>query len=539
MILKKPYAFLIKNFKLLHFILLFFMTYLVYQTNRILNFFYEYLASSQLVSGRDFAGELFNIYMFIVPFLIIIFSIVILSVMYIKKKPMLFYVVNIVIYISLLVIYTASYSTIGSLRFEIVDSRTLRLIRDFLFIAFLLQIFSIIITFVRATGFDIKKFDFGQDLQELEITVEDNEEFEFAVSVDTNKIKRGFRRNFRFSRYVYVENRFLINIVSLIVISIVCFITYLNLGIYNKMYNQGVTFSTTQFIMKVNNSYLTNKDYKLKQLTENNYLVIVELELRSQVYDKVKLKTANAELIVDDKVFYHTNKYRSMLFDLGYTYEDTIIPKEFSKMLLVYEVPKELIKKEMIFKFIDKVDVDYNKLTPKYISIKLKPIDLDQNKKTIVLELGNGIVFNNEVLHKSTLKIDKFEIAKEFKIDYNFCVKTDDCFKSVEFIKPNINTNYDKTLLKIVGELNKDENTNVSGLHNLYNLIEHFGTITYEIDGTVKTQKIGFNEIRPQKVKPTNTYYIEMVGEIEKASKVTLEIKARNRTYRYALNNGK
>ena len=89
MILRKPYAFFIKHFKLFHIILTILITYLIYRTGLLLSFFNEYIATSQSVINQDLTGKLFNTYMFISPFLIILGSIVILSVMIIEKK--LFY----------------------------------------------------------------------------------------------------------------------------------------------------------------------------------------------------------------------------------------------------------------------------------------------------------------------------------------------------------------------------------------------------------------------------------------------------------------
>lgn len=535
MILKKPYAFFIKNFRLMHFILVILMTYLIYRTNQLMNFFYQYISSTQISVSQEAAAKLFNIYMFVLPFVIILGSIIILSVMYIKKKPMLFYVITIVIYLVLIIIYNVSYSTVGTLQYEVVDSRTIRLIRDFTFMVFVLQCISIVITFIRATGFDIKKFNFGQDLQALEITAEDNEEFEVEVAVDTNQIRRGFRKQFRFARYIYIENRFLINITFLILISIISFVIYLNMGVYSKVYQQGDTFYTTNFLMSVSKSYVTNKDYKIKKLTKDKVLVILELNLSSLGIEKTKLKTANAELIINDQVFYHTNKYRSNLIDLGHTYEDAPIPTETSRELLVYEIPESLVNEEMMFHYIDTIDIIKNKLTPKYISIKLKYVNLDEVNKPINLEVGKKYTFNDDVLNRSALKIDGFEIAKEFKVDYDFCLSKDECIKSAEFIKPNVNTNYNKVLLKISGVLTKDEKTNMRGLYNLYNLINYFGDIKYEVNGQVKKQVIGFNEIKPQKIKNNNVYYIEMKEEVEKANKITLELNIRNNIYVYQI----
>ena len=72
MILKKPYAFLIRYFKLIHTVLLILMIYLLYRTNVILNFFQEYISADKIITGKDFTGELFSQWMFTLPFIIIV-----------------------------------------------------------------------------------------------------------------------------------------------------------------------------------------------------------------------------------------------------------------------------------------------------------------------------------------------------------------------------------------------------------------------------------------------------------------------------------
>ena len=65
--------------------------------------------------------------------------------------------------------------------------RTVRLIRDFISISFIIQFYSAVILIIRAVGFDIKKFDFNNDLKEMEINESDREEFEVQINFDKNK----------------------------------------------------------------------------------------------------------------------------------------------------------------------------------------------------------------------------------------------------------------------------------------------------------------------------------------------------------------
>ena len=78
MILRKPYAFLIKNFKLMHAILTVLISYLLYKSNTILHFFNEYLESVQIISDTEVISKVFHILIFAFPFLVIVFSIIIL-----------------------------------------------------------------------------------------------------------------------------------------------------------------------------------------------------------------------------------------------------------------------------------------------------------------------------------------------------------------------------------------------------------------------------------------------------------------------------
>ena len=84
MILRKPYAFFIKHFKLIHIILAVFAFYSIYKTKLLLDFFNEYSASIMDVTGQDLISALLPALFQIVPLLIIIFSLILLFLMSFK-----------------------------------------------------------------------------------------------------------------------------------------------------------------------------------------------------------------------------------------------------------------------------------------------------------------------------------------------------------------------------------------------------------------------------------------------------------------------
>ena len=191
MILRKPYAILIKNFKLLHAVMTAFMAFIMYKTLNVISIYNEYFALNQALIGEDLASTAYSTFMYVAPIIIIIITLILFWVMIVKKKPSKLYIFTMIIYIYTLVMFFIGKSTMLKMEELILDVRTIKIVRDLTTLSMILQIFPLIKSFVRAVGFDIREFDFGKDLAELEIDETDNEEFEVNVSLDTNKVKRG------------------------------------------------------------------------------------------------------------------------------------------------------------------------------------------------------------------------------------------------------------------------------------------------------------------------------------------------------------
>ena len=263
MILKKPYAFIIKYFKLIHFLLTLLIAYLIYRTNLILSFVSNYISSNTSVVGRNLTGNLFNSLCFIFPIFIIIFALIFIGIMYKKEKPVMFYVINIFIYIFFLVTLAYSYSIIKEMQIVIVDIRPIKIIHDLLIILMGLEVISFVIFLVRALGFDIKKFDFLSDVNKLDINESDKEEFEFDINIDFDEKKRRAKRRLRYLKYTYSENKLFIRIIVLVILIILGYFIYSRFDIYKKTNKEGVILSLNNFSLGVEESYLTNKNLSL------------------------------------------------------------------------------------------------------------------------------------------------------------------------------------------------------------------------------------------------------------------------------------
>ena len=286
MILRKPYVFLIQHFKKIHIAMFIMAAYLVFCSNTIFSFLNEYLSSNRVVLGQELLKNNFNFLIFIIPSVILVMVFAVLSLMATKKKPITFYIFNIIVYLSLIVFYNYSYSVIGQMEIKILDLRTIKLLRDIFMILLGGQLISAIIFFVRATGFDIKKFDFGQDLQELQIDEKDREEFEVNVEFDSDLAKRNWTRRIREFKYFYVENKLLIWVSSFVVTLLLIFGLWYFFADKSVFVKQGSNFRTSDLIINVKNSYITTLDYRGRVVEKDSAFVILELDVKSKTDQK-------------------------------------------------------------------------------------------------------------------------------------------------------------------------------------------------------------------------------------------------------------
>src|SRR5690606_5863034 len=145
-------------------------------------------------SSFSLSAQYISIFLIISTILVIAISSVIYVLMKQKKKPRLFYIIIIAYYVILIGYFIYMYGTFDTLEISSLSSQGLRIVRDVTSVVTYVQYGLIILIAVRAFGFNIKKFNFGEDLQELEIEARDNEEFELTVGIDREKISRGIRR---------------------------------------------------------------------------------------------------------------------------------------------------------------------------------------------------------------------------------------------------------------------------------------------------------------------------------------------------------
>ena len=270
----------------------------------------------------------------------------------------------------------------------------------------------------------------------------------------------------------------------------------------------------------MDDTILLNTDYKGKKLTDDD-LVIVRVRLSSYMNKSLYLK--DFTLKIDDAIFSPSTRYAKSLIDLGTSYDGSTLLKDFTSYIFIYEVPKKYENETAIFRYNDEGVIT---------EIKLNPNVLVSESVSVEKSIGEEISFE-KTLGDIVFKINDYELKNKFKIKYDYCVDENDCVESYEYLRPTLNTNFDKYILK----LNVDYKDNSRlGLKTFYELFSRFGTISYKIGDKWYYQNSNFEEIKSNKTNTVKDIYIGVNSEISAASEIRLSFNIRESLYEYILN---
>ncbi len=520
MVLRKPYALLIKNFKKIHFLLFVAIVYIAYTSNKILIFFNEYIKRRQLFFGDRLSSEYINFFLFFIVIIIISITTIIYILMNQKKKPRKLYLVMLIYYILLLVFFYVNYNYFNILQFEGLDPQTVRLIRDFNLISVITQVVFSVLVLVRAVGFDVKKFNFGEDIAELEIDITDNEEFELTSGINTDKVKVKYRKQLRELKYYYLEYKaIIIGILSIIIISIVLTI-FLRIRVLNRIYGQDEYVDINKLNLKVNDVYYTKLNYKGEDISEKGYTyIIVNLFLNNKDTKERHLKLDNLKLETRNNIYNTTITRYHHFVDVGMGYRNQkIFPDAKRQYIIIFKVCDEDIGRNMVLRYIENESFRNGRLIGNYTRIRLNPVNLDDFVDVANVDVGKKVYYGLSLLKDTNLKINSIEVDNEFEYVVN-----DIKHYVVEPIR-------NKTILKISYELNLDKS--VSYINSFVDILQKFGEIRYVKNN--KQHNVEFSDITPRNYR-ANNIYLSVDNEIIDANELLLINTIRRKRYIHVL----
>ena len=440
MILKKPYAFLIKYFKIIHLILLLPLCYIAFKTSNIANFFENMVSNNYVTNEINIASNYINVFLYLALIIVIAAAISIYLLMKEKNKKTFYYVFLIVYYALLFLATTVTYGQLFDLESNDAVASTIRLYKDFSKILFWPQIAFILFTLFRGIGFDIKSFNFSKDLEEIELEEDDDEEIEINFGKNSYKYKRTIRKTIREFKYYILENKFVFSCISAVLIIIIGSSIYMNIEVYNKKYNLNEAFSMNGLIISVNDSILTNLNYDGTLISDDKYYLAIKVAMANKIEHSINIDKDNFRLYIDKDYIYPILDKSNKFVDYGSCYfGEEIKGKTSSEYVLVYELDKEQYRKSYNLRVLDSIVYGIGELHPKYRLITLNP-DIQTTIESMgTSKIGNTISLEDTTLLNSTIKVNDYYFNNKFVYEYEKC-NNEDCQLYTKSISTSSNT---------------------------------------------------------------------------------------------------
>lgn len=533
MILRKPYALLIKNFKKIHLVLFLLMAYLIYESSNILKFFNDLISAGTFTrTSFSLSSTYLNVYMYLSAILVAVTAFAIYILMRQKKKPTLLYLIIIGFYLGLIIYFLSLNNIFETLEISSMSPRDIRIIRDIASVFCYAQYIIAFIIAIRAVGFNIKKFNFGEDLAELEIDVSDNEEFELTIGLDRVKLGRRFRRGRREIKYFIIENLFVISLLSfIVVISLVVTIT-LNVQVYSKVYNEGEGFSVNYFVNVVEDSYYTHLNQRGMEIApEGKAYIVTKIVFNNKDTYPHGLYLDDIVLMSGNNVFSPIiSRYQSFL-DLGEGYiKQTINENETKTFILVFEVDEDIDVNDLILRYRESISFKVASIEATYKNIKLDVEKVDKIKRVNSASIGENLSFAESDLNNTSLKINDVQVEENFVYDATSCYA--DICNTNPTVLTLIYEGSNRYLMKLSFEYNKDAEVVFNNADNLAEMIDIYGLIRYTINN--KTSSTILMNKTPSNYNGKDLYY-QVPSILKEASSVDLVIRIRDKEFVYHL----
>lgn len=540
MILRKPYAFLVKHFRLIHVVLLLLMAYVAYSLYNVFDFYNGYIAMSLTTNDYAYIASHFLGFFSVMAILLTNFiSGVMLYLLKHKHKPIVLYGALIAIYSLTFGLMLFSVVFVGNFQFSPPTPVTIRIVRDIVGITFVAQILFIGIVFVRAIGFDVKKFDFKKDVQDLGITDEDNEEFEFEINLDTQDIITKIKKRIRYFMYYYRENIVVFYAVYAVIIiiaisSIVSFFTSLE-----HTYKQGEQYQVGSVVYKVTKSYRTLNNSKGNRINDKYFYVVVKFRVKNVSDRGATLNTKNMKLFYDN-VYSTTpnNKVYNNFKEYGTQYYNQVInPGEERDFIIIFEAPIEYYSRRLKLKTL--YNAYYDKEGAVQYSYRTVRLDAELDEEKIVTmetkHLGEEMSFQGSILGDTTITIKDFKLSDTFYYNITNCTE-ESCRSAKADISASTKQNVSLTVMRLNYDLKFD--TAATGAnYNVNDFIARFGRIRYVINGIKDNQSMNHNLVLKD-LTPLYTNkisFIEVKNILNRADIIYLDFRIRDKIYTYVL----
>lgn len=526
MILRKPYAFIIKHFKLIHLIILGCLVFCVYTLSGISSLVDTLLNSrTYTYSGADvYINTIIYLFIFISFFL----SIVIYILFKKKKKPVGIYLGLVVYNVVLIVLFIYLFNVLRTLINSTVEGDTLRFIRDIIFIVYIPAYLFIFVSFIRGIGFNLKQFNFSKDIAELKIADKDSEEFELMVGQNNYKYLRFIRRTIRETKYYILENMVAISILMIVVSVVLVFFGY-------KYYKKYVDKVKAQHVTQVeginyvlNKAYITAEDYNGELIKEGSKFVVLDMTFENVSNQEVKIDLDRLALTYRQLYYKPNMSYNYKFYDLGFPYEKDfpIQPNTYINKYIIFEIPSTTTTTNFTLKVEYGVYSKKNKVFSNFVQFDVNATDIDTEEHHEYLKLRDEIYTNVNGENEFRLDINDFSILENYNDKYVICDKKLQCKKFNSLISANKYPNKSLLVLDYKGTIYDDAKF-TKNIIDYNDIFSKFCYIQYQYANRIYTERV---TVFPG-TNINDKMFLLVDNKVKTSNKVTIYFKFRNNTY--------
>lgn len=519
MVFRKPYAFLIKNFKKIHIVLLVLCAFIYYKVMTLSSFVNDFINYLSYDPFYEPITKYTNIFVYIVVILAIAICCALVILLKRKHKPWKLYLIPILSYGVLLFTLISVHSFFNSYSGDL-STTTIRILSNLLFLTTIPQYFIFLILIIRVTGLDLKNFNFSADEEFLELSQEDKEEFEVSLEFDKYAYLRLFKKTKRSLIYFYQEHRYFCNIFLVIFTIFVVGSIYRYFGVEHKVIKEGQTNIINDYQITVNKSYYTDKDKTGNVIEKGNSFVVVNITIVNNGAVR-EFSTSDFRLVNGRSGFASTgDTYSNNFSDLGKSSPKNKLQRGEKKTFnIIFKVDNKKNPKRFVLYY-----QQYKRMGVSYLrKIKLNLNDASDVLQNNTKKLGDSltIVYPNKDEKEFTFLNVEFRDAVNYNIES--CNK-DRC----DIVEKNYNTTVNNKILEINFSSGDYEG------EDLIDFSIKYGKIIYKDNDDIT------REIRIENAIGTKKYlgkylYIKVPQSLENAKEINFTYVIRNQKYIYKI----
>lgn len=528
MIIRNPYGFIAKHFKLINIVLIVLMVYLLLQLGDISGFFNDYIGNGYSTPETSFSDVYVNGLMYGATFIIMFINIIIYIVFASKKKNNNIYLINALYCIILFVAMALFHSSMSSIEKGGLDPTFANFVRDCAIMSNLPMYVLIVFNASRAVGLNYRtlRFDNNSDLKIKED--EDDEDIEIKVGSGDNSLKKVLVHLIRELKYYILENKFVFMCIGAVFLMYFGYSFYKEFQVYNKKVSINTAFNLDKFTLSLKESFITDVDYRGNIITEGKYYLAVRIGIQNNDKD-TSISSSNFRIYLGDEVLYPSYDKSSRFIDLGEAYQGEIIRKdEAHDYVFVYELDKKQVKSSYQLRILNNLTEKNGTLLKSYKKITVRPQNITKIESLGQLKPNQEVSLKKTTLGDSKYMLKKVEIASSYRYNYETCDLNNYCRNTADTIVARSG----KTLLIIDDDLTLDETVP----YFKYNAKDFYTDFTYvyfkynlkvgtEAGDKYKTATLV--NVTPKALKGKKIY--EAPSAIASADNIQLVIRIRNK----------